>query len=239
MAELLDKNRIASSLLQLQRSNPSWHIEQDSLKNAWVFKNFQQAFDFMSRIAGQAEAMDHHPDWSNVYNRVTVKLITHDAGGLTALDFELAAAMQKTAADLMGLDGPGGSKPLTADDGNGLLQKWVKAFNNEDLQNIVECYARDAMLWGTDATRLIQGHQGVAQYFQTVFESGRKVRVSIVDRQSVCAVHCCIDHGSYCFRLTSQTGPLTLTARFSFIWQRKPQGWQIQSHHSSVMPTAV
>jgi 4a-hydroxytetrahydrobiopterin dehydratase len=57
----------------------------------------QTRLGFMARAALAAEKMDHHPDWSNVWNRVTVELSTHDAGGLTALDFELASAMDKLA----------------------------------------------------------------------------------------------------------------------------------------------
>jgi 4a-hydroxytetrahydrobiopterin dehydratase len=62
------------------------------------FADFSAAWGFMSRVALVAEAMNHHPEWSNVWNRVTVTLTTHDAGGLTALDDRLAARIEAIAA---------------------------------------------------------------------------------------------------------------------------------------------
>ena len=61
------------------------------------FKDFNEAFGFMTRAALVAERMNHHPEWFNVWNRVDVTLSTHDAGGLTELDIKLAAAMDKLA----------------------------------------------------------------------------------------------------------------------------------------------
>ena len=90
MAELLDAKDKASSLLQLQQTNPDWRIDQTGLKNAWVFKNFEQAVEFMNRVAAVAQAMDHHPDWSQSYNQVSMRLHSHDAGGVTPRDVELA-----------------------------------------------------------------------------------------------------------------------------------------------------
>ena len=68
-----------------------------SISRTFTFKNFSEAFAFMTRSALAAEKLDHHPDWSNVYKTVEVKLNTHDAGGLTALDFELAKRMNRYA----------------------------------------------------------------------------------------------------------------------------------------------
>ncbi len=78
-----------------------WVLAQDglSISRSFVFKNFSEAFAFMTRSAMAAEKLDHHPDWSNVYKTVDVKLNTHDAGGLTALDFELAKRMNRYAGD--------------------------------------------------------------------------------------------------------------------------------------------
>lgn len=78
---------------------PGWTLEADgmSITRTFVFKNFSEAFAFMTRSALAAEKLDHHPDWSNVYKTVVVKLNTHDAGGLTALDFDLAAKMNRYA----------------------------------------------------------------------------------------------------------------------------------------------
>lgn len=78
-------------------SLPGWRLERDKLHHDFKFRDFVEAFGFMTQIAIIAEKMDHHPEWSNVYNRVTVDLTTHDAGGLTKLDFELAAHMDRLA----------------------------------------------------------------------------------------------------------------------------------------------
>ena len=60
------------------------------LAKEFKFKNFNQAFGFMTQVAIAAEVMDHHPEWSNVYNKVEVNLVTHSEGGITMLDIELA-----------------------------------------------------------------------------------------------------------------------------------------------------
>lgn len=64
-----------------------------AIRREFKFADFSEAFGFMARAALKAEAMDHHPEWSNVYNRVSVRLTTHDAGGLTGKDVALAQAM--------------------------------------------------------------------------------------------------------------------------------------------------
>jgi 4a-hydroxytetrahydrobiopterin dehydratase len=71
---------------------------RDAITKKFVFKDFNQAFGFMTRAALVAEEMDHHPEWFNVYKTVDVTLSTHDAGGLTELDVKLAEAMDKIAA---------------------------------------------------------------------------------------------------------------------------------------------
>lgn len=70
---------------------------RDAIEKTFTFDDFNAAFGFMSRAALKAEAMNHHPEWFNVWNRVDVTLSTHDADGLTKLDFELAAAMDDYA----------------------------------------------------------------------------------------------------------------------------------------------
>lgn len=70
---------------------------RDAIAKTFVFKNFNAAFGFMSRVALKAERMDHHPEWFNVYNRVEVTLATHDAGGVTELDVQLATFMDEVA----------------------------------------------------------------------------------------------------------------------------------------------
>ena len=70
---------------------------KDSIEKDFIFKDFQSAFSWMTKIAFVAEKMDHHPEWLNVYNRVQVTLTTHDAGGITQLDIDLANTMNKTS----------------------------------------------------------------------------------------------------------------------------------------------
>jgi 4a-hydroxytetrahydrobiopterin dehydratase len=70
---------------------------RDAIAKKFVFRDFNEAFGFMSRAALIAEKMDHHPEWFNVYKTVEVTLATHDAGGVTELDVKLAAAMDKLA----------------------------------------------------------------------------------------------------------------------------------------------
>ncbi|MCE9522031.1 MAG: 4a-hydroxytetrahydrobiopterin dehydratase [Alphaproteobacteria bacterium] len=73
------------------------HAKRDAIVKVYVFGNFVEAFGFMTQAALVAERMDHHPEWSNVYKTVTVLLTTHDAGGLTSKDIELARAMDLAA----------------------------------------------------------------------------------------------------------------------------------------------
>lgn len=74
---------------------PGWRQEGDALAKTFRFGSFREAMAFMVRVGFEADAMDHHPDWSNVYDRVVVKLNTHDAGGkVTAKDVALAKTIQ-------------------------------------------------------------------------------------------------------------------------------------------------
>jgi 4a-hydroxytetrahydrobiopterin dehydratase len=76
---------------------PGWTLEQGKLHRQFRFGSFVEAFGFMSRVALIAEKMDHHPDWSNVYSAVSIALHTHDAGGVTEFDFELARRINSLA----------------------------------------------------------------------------------------------------------------------------------------------
>ena len=77
-----------------------WELDRDgtAIRRRFVFSDFNEAFGFMARAALAAEKLDHHPEWSNVYKTVDVTLTTHDAGGLTELDFKLAKKMNAFAA---------------------------------------------------------------------------------------------------------------------------------------------
>lgn len=91
MIEQLDEDERAAALDDLGE----WDYDEtrDALTRAFVFGDFVEAFGFMTRVAILAEKADHHPEWSNIYNRVDVLLTTHDAGGLSVRDVELATAI--------------------------------------------------------------------------------------------------------------------------------------------------
>ena len=94
--DLLDRDRLAEALATL----PGWTLSDDgtAIERLFRFSSFSEAFGFMTRVALAAETLDHHPDWSNAYNRVSVRLTTHSAGGLTGLDIELAGVMNRLVA---------------------------------------------------------------------------------------------------------------------------------------------
>jgi 4a-hydroxytetrahydrobiopterin dehydratase len=94
--ELLATTEIEGAL----RSLSGWKVESGKLRRNLVFPSFREAFAFMTGVALIAEKMNHHPEWSNVYNRVTIDLTTHDAGGITALDLELAGEADRMAQGL-------------------------------------------------------------------------------------------------------------------------------------------
>ena len=72
---------------------PDWQLDGEHLKRSFHFKDFNEAWGFMNRVALLAEAQDHHPEWFNVYNKVDIALTTHDAGGVSARDVRLAKAI--------------------------------------------------------------------------------------------------------------------------------------------------
>lgn len=78
------------------RSLSGWELKDGKLQKTFKFSNFIEAFGFMTRIALEAEKINHHPEWLNVYNTVTVKLSTHDAGGITDYDIKLANIIDRT-----------------------------------------------------------------------------------------------------------------------------------------------
>jgi len=72
------------------KSLPGWSVVNEKLHKEFQFDNFNQAFGFMTRAAMEIEKMNHHPEWFNVYNKITIELTTHDAGGITENDVNLA-----------------------------------------------------------------------------------------------------------------------------------------------------
>jgi len=76
---------------------PDWDYDEarDAISRSFVFADFSEAFAFMTRVALLAEKADHHPEWSNVWNRVEITLTTHDAGGLSGRDVEMAEAIER------------------------------------------------------------------------------------------------------------------------------------------------
>lgn len=73
---------------------PEWDYYDDALHTEFEFDNFKDCMSAIARIAFECEALNHHPEWTNVYNLLEIKLTTHDAGGVTELDFQLAEAME-------------------------------------------------------------------------------------------------------------------------------------------------
>ncbi len=88
---LLTPDEIAT----LRSTLPGWTVEDAAMTRRFTFADFSAAWAFMTRVALLAEKHDHHPDWSNVYNRVTITLSTHDSGGLTGRDAALAGAIDR------------------------------------------------------------------------------------------------------------------------------------------------
>lgn len=91
--EKLDSTQIEALLQNLD----GWTYENGSISKSFVFKDFKEAFSVMTRIAFEAEQQNHHPYWENVYNQLTIKLNTHDVGGITQNDFDLAAIIEQIA----------------------------------------------------------------------------------------------------------------------------------------------
>ncbi len=96
MRRRLDEQARASALAELA----GWRLVEgrDAIEKSFRFADFSAAWGFMSRVALAAERLDHHPEWSNIYNRVSVVLSTHDADGLTELDIALARQIEQAAS---------------------------------------------------------------------------------------------------------------------------------------------
>jgi 4a-hydroxytetrahydrobiopterin dehydratase len=96
MPDILDKPDLKKALETLE----DWKLGENArgIHKSFVFKNFSEAFGFMTRVALAAEKLDHHPEWFNVWNTVDITLTTHSAGGITELDVKLAKKIDKIAA---------------------------------------------------------------------------------------------------------------------------------------------
>jgi 4a-hydroxytetrahydrobiopterin dehydratase len=97
MVERLDE----AARARLAQDLPDWRMAEggrDAITRRFAFRDFSEAWGFMSRVALLAERQDHHPEWSNVWNRVEILLSTHDAGGLSERDLRLARAIDAVAA---------------------------------------------------------------------------------------------------------------------------------------------
>tara|TARA_B100000700_G_C14866730_1_gene771332 strand:- start:443 stop:727 length:285 start_codon:yes stop_codon:yes gene_type:complete len=87
----------ADQIKNLSKQLPGWEVKGASINRAYKFKNFVEAFAFMTQVAFIAEKINHHPDWENTYNVVKIKLTTHDLGGLTNIDIKMANSINEIA----------------------------------------------------------------------------------------------------------------------------------------------
>ena len=96
MANLIARDELRTTVAGLD----GWELSQDglALEKTFIFKGFNSAFGFMTRVAMAAERANHHPEWSNVYNSVTIRWTTHSLGGVSDLDLKLAASCDRFAA---------------------------------------------------------------------------------------------------------------------------------------------
>ena len=95
MADRIHAQEIETRLKSLQEWHYTGNDAAPIIHKSFKFKDFAEAWAFMSRVALLAEKAEHHPEWSNVYNKVEIRLSTHDAGGVTEKDFKLAEAIDK------------------------------------------------------------------------------------------------------------------------------------------------
>ncbi len=96
----LSQQQILERLNQLNSATKlAWVFAEDRLQKTFEFRDFKIAFNFMEQSCVEAEKLNHHPDWCNSYNKISIELMTHSAGGLTELDFRLAEAMEKISSE--------------------------------------------------------------------------------------------------------------------------------------------
>ncbi|MDT8414046.1 MAG: 4a-hydroxytetrahydrobiopterin dehydratase [Flavobacteriaceae bacterium] len=90
----LSQDEVVAKLSKLQ----GWRLKKDAIEKTFTFADFKTAFSAMTRIAFEAETINHHPEWFNVYNKLTITLSTHDANGITVKDFDLAGRIEKAVS---------------------------------------------------------------------------------------------------------------------------------------------
>ncbi|MDP3371307.1 MAG: 4a-hydroxytetrahydrobiopterin dehydratase [Candidatus Paracaedibacteraceae bacterium] len=97
MVDKIEKNQICALLDEKK----GWHVDNNGLyiEKVWEFANFQMAFSFMMRVAFLSENMNHHPEWSNMYNRVFIRLTTHESNGVSLKDINLAQQIDGILGD--------------------------------------------------------------------------------------------------------------------------------------------
>lgn len=104
MTEKLSSSQIQVALLEINSTLPEkeqWVLEDGKLTKLFMFKSFISAFGWMSQVAIWSEKMNHHPEWSNIYNKVNVKLVTHDVNGISDLDIKLANKIEMITQSLV------------------------------------------------------------------------------------------------------------------------------------------
>ncbi len=96
MSSRMNQKDIEKQLRELNsKIKNKWAYSEDRIKKEFKFDDFNEALDFMVNVGRHAEELDHHPDWCNVYNKVSIELTTHSAGGITDLDFTLASKIEE------------------------------------------------------------------------------------------------------------------------------------------------
>ncbi len=90
-----------SDIAERLKALPGWSVASGKLHRDYQFRDFIEAFGFLTSAAIVVQSLDHHPEWSNVYHKVSIDLVTHDAGGITGMDFELAGRMEELARRLL------------------------------------------------------------------------------------------------------------------------------------------
>lgn len=94
-----DRRRLADDeVATALRALPGWTVAEGKLHREYIFRDFIEAVGFLTSAALVAHEMDHHPEWSNVYHRVRIDLVTHDSGGITATDVKMATRFEELAA---------------------------------------------------------------------------------------------------------------------------------------------